>query len=89
MAEGQQVELIGQSVQKVTTLHQAVGRYGCSSERFEWKHVKGAVSIPLEEIGRNRSSLPEDKDAPVIAVCDVGRISVTGMLYLRSLVTRT
>ena len=56
-----------------------------SREQFERKHVKGAVSIPLKKIGRNRSSLPEDKDAPVIAVCDVGRLSVTGMLYLRSL----
>jgi rhodanese-related sulfurtransferase len=56
-----------------------------SKEQFESKHVKGAVSMPLEEIGRNRSSLPEDKDAPLIAVCGVGRLSVTGMLYLRSL----
>ncbi len=54
-------------------------------ERFEREHVQGAVSMPLEEIGRHRSSLPEDKDASVIAVCGVGRLSVTGMLYLRSL----
>ena len=54
-------------------------------ERFERKHVKGAVSMPLGEIGQYRSSLPEDRDAPVIAVCGVGRLSVTGMLYLRSL----
>ena len=56
-----------------------------SKEQFEQKHVKGAVSMPLKEIGRNRSSLPEDKDASLIAVCDVGRLSVSGMLYLRSL----
>ena len=56
-----------------------------SKERFERRHVKGAVNIPLGEIGHNRSSLPGDKDAPVIAVCDVGKISLIGMLYLKSL----
>ncbi len=53
--------------------------------QFDSKHVKGAVSMPLGEIGQYRSSLPEDRDAPVVAVCGVGRLSVSGMLYLRSL----
>ena len=56
-----------------------------SKEQFDRKHVKGAVGIPLKEIGQNRSSLPSDKDASVIAVCDVGKLSLIGMLYLKSL----
>jgi cysteine synthase/rhodanese-related sulfurtransferase len=56
-----------------------------SKERFERRHLSGAVNMPLAQLGQNRSSLPGDKDAPVIAVCDVGNVSLIGMLYLKSL----
>jgi len=56
-----------------------------TKEQFERQHIRGAVNVPLDDIGRNSSSLPEDKEAPVIAVCNVGRMSMTGMLQLRSL----
>ena len=54
-------------------------------ERYEQAHVAGAVNIPLEDMGKWASSLPEDKDAPIITVCNVGQTSITGLLYLKSL----
>jgi rhodanese-related sulfurtransferase len=54
-------------------------------EQFDQRHVKGAVSMPLKAIGQNRSSLPKEKDASLITVCDVGKLSLSGLLYLKSL----
>ena len=54
-------------------------------ERYERRHVQGAVSLPLEEIRRDRSGLPADREATIVTVCDVGNLSLSGMLYLKSL----
>jgi cysteine synthase/rhodanese-related sulfurtransferase len=54
-------------------------------ERFDYAHLPGAINIPLTELGRNASRLPDDKDRPIVCVCDVGNISANGMLYLKSL----
>ena len=47
--------------------------------------MKGAVSMPLEELRQDRSLLPESTDTLIITVCDVGNLSLSGMLYLKSL----
>jgi len=54
-------------------------------EKFEAGHVPGAVNIPLAELADSKSSLPKDKDAPILTVCDRGNISANGMIYLKAL----
>lgn len=56
-----------------------------AKEGFEPRHVDGAVNIPLAEIGQHHAALPGDKDAPLITVCNVGNMSLIGVLYLKSL----
>ncbi len=54
-------------------------------EKFETGHVPGAVNIPLAELTDSKSSLPKDKDAPILTVCGRGNISANAMIYLKAL----
>jgi cysteine synthase/rhodanese-related sulfurtransferase len=57
-------------------------------EEFEEEHAEGAINLPLaelEEQGGDHATLPPDKEAVIITVCNVGKISLTGMLLLKSL----
>ena len=54
-------------------------------DQYEAQHVRGAINIPLERLGESITSLPKDKDAPILCVCNRGNISANGMLYLKSL----
>jgi cysteine synthase/rhodanese-related sulfurtransferase len=54
-------------------------------DRYEGRHVAGAVNIPLAELPGAVSRLPADQDTPILCVCDRGNISANGMLYLKSL----
>ncbi len=48
-------------------------------------HPDGAFNVPLADIASGAPSvLPEDKDAPILAVCKVGERSLTGMLLLKA-----
>jgi len=48
-------------------------------------HVGGAINIPLQELSEHVSDLPEDRDTPVLAVCQLGNISLPAVLFLTSL----
>ena len=48
-------------------------------------HVRGAINIPLNELSERLSDLPEDRDTPILTVCQRGNISLTGVLFLTSL----
>jgi cysteine synthase/rhodanese-related sulfurtransferase len=52
---------------------------------FAEGHIEGAVNVPLDALGDKAAGLPKDKDAPIVTVCNVGRVSLTGMLILKSL----
>ena len=54
-------------------------------EKYAGGHLPKAVNIPLADLGASVARLPQDKDAPILAVCDRGNISANGMLYLKSL----
>ncbi|MFQ5516420.1 MAG: rhodanese-like domain-containing protein, partial [Acidimicrobiia bacterium] len=54
-------------------------------DEYREAHVPGAVNIPLEELGGHVAELPDDRDAPLLTVCQRGNISLTGALYLISL----
>ncbi len=48
-------------------------------------HVPGAVNIPLHELSEHVSDLPEDRNTPVLTVCQRGNISLPAVLFLNSL----
>jgi rhodanese-related sulfurtransferase len=54
-------------------------------EEFAARHLPKAVNIPLADLGASAKRLPQDKDAPILTVCNRGNISANGMLYLKSL----
>jgi cysteine synthase/rhodanese-related sulfurtransferase len=48
-------------------------------------HPEGAFNVPLADIASGAPSvLPDDKNAPILAVCKVGERSLTGMLLLKA-----
>ena len=55
------------------------------AEKYEARHVKGAVSIPLAGLGEAVANLPADKDYPILCVCELGNASANAMLYLKAL----
>ncbi|MCC7386608.1 MAG: pyridoxal-phosphate dependent enzyme [Deltaproteobacteria bacterium] len=54
-------------------------------DRYQAQHVAGSINIPLAQLGDSMSRLPEDRDHPIVCVCDLGNISANGMLFLKSL----
>ena len=56
-----------------------------SEPSYRRTHVEGAINIPLEELPDRIAELPEDRDTPVLTVCDRGNISLPGVLFLSSL----
>lgn len=48
-------------------------------------HIPGAVNTPLKEIEQHTSRFPEERTTPMLCVCYRGNISLTGVLYLKSL----
>ncbi len=49
------------------------------------QHVRGAKNIPLAELGARRGELPEQLEHPIVTVCNLGNLSISGMLVLQSL----
>ncbi len=56
-----------------------------SPEAHAKQHIRGAVSIPLAELGDRRGELPQDRQAPIVTVCFRGNMSISGMLVLQSM----
>ena len=55
------------------------------SETYRKKHVAGALNIPLKDLQGAIETLPQNKLAPILTVCNLGNISIHGMLYLNAL----
>ncbi len=55
------------------------------AEMFSDKAIAGSVNIPMEEIPDRVEDFPEDRDAPIVMVCGIGKFSKTWTLYLKSL----
>jgi len=52
---------------------------------FKRSHIPDAINIPLLELPDHLGELPDDRNAPVLSVCQVGNASLSGVLYLNSL----
>lgn len=55
-----------------------------SPEHYAESHIPGAVNIPQEELPRRGGELPEDRDAPIVTVCNIGKFSKHATLLLKS-----
>ncbi len=49
------------------------------------QHIPGALNVPLDDLTDLVPFLPEDLDKPLLAVCERGNISLSGVLFLSSL----
>ena len=57
-----------------------------SADEFAGGRAPGAINVPLPDlVGGYPSGLPEDKSAPIVAICKVGERSLYGMLLLKAL----
>ncbi len=54
-------------------------------ELFAKSTIPGAINIPMEVLAERRDELPEDRDAPIVMVCGIGKFSKNTVLYLKSM----
>ena len=54
-------------------------------DEFTGGHIPEAVNMPLGEMSDYAAHLPEDREAPVLVVCETGNRSLSGALFLASL----
>ncbi len=56
-----------------------------SEKEFNEEHIPGSVSIPLEEMRKKLSMLPELKIHEIVVYCAAGPRSATGQMYVSML----
>ncbi len=54
-------------------------------DEFRGGHIPEAVNMPLQEMSDYVAHLPEDREAPILVVCETGNRSLSGALFLASL----
>ncbi len=54
-------------------------------EAFAQEHLEGSINIPLDDLREDSHGLPGDRETQIITVCNVGKISLSGMLVLKSM----
>jgi rhodanese-related sulfurtransferase len=54
-------------------------------ELYDETRLPGSINIPQQELSDRKGELPEDRDAPIVMVCGIGKFSKRTMLYLKSL----
>jgi len=54
-------------------------------DEFTGGHIPEAVNMPLGEMSDYAAFLPEDREAPILVVCQTGNRSLSGALFLTSL----
>ena len=53
-------------------------------EHFAESHIPGSVNLPQEELPTRTAELPDDRNAPIVTVCNIGKFSKHVTLYLKS-----
>ena len=51
---------------------------------FAEEHIEGSINIPLDALNDQAAEVLSDKGQTVVTVCNIGRISLTGLLLLKS-----
>jgi len=55
-----------------------------SPEMFAEGHIPGSINIPQDDLGSRISDLPDDRDASIVTVCNIGKFSKHATLLLKS-----
>lgn len=53
-------------------------------EHYAESHLPGSVNIPQDDLSGRIAELPDDRDAPIVTVCNIGKFSKHATLYLKS-----
>lgn len=53
-------------------------------EMYAETHIPGSVNIPQQELSDRAGDLPDDRDAPIVTVCNIGKFSKHATLFLKS-----
>ena len=53
-------------------------------EHFDESHIPDSVNIPQEDLGSRSGELPDDRNAEIVTVCNIGKFSKQATLYLKS-----
>jgi len=53
-------------------------------EMYAKGHVAGSLNIPQDDLGTRLAELPEDRNAPIVMICGIGKFSKHTTLYLKS-----
>ncbi|HXV71325.1 MAG TPA: pyridoxal-phosphate dependent enzyme [Acidimicrobiia bacterium] len=56
-----------------------------SEDTFAIAHVPGAQNTPLLDLPERVDDLPSDRNAPVLTICQRGNLSLSAVLFLKSL----
>ena len=56
-----------------------------TDDEYRESHVPGAVNAPLLQMAERLSDFPEDRDTPILTMCQRGNISLSGVLFLNSM----
>jgi rhodanese-related sulfurtransferase len=51
---------------------------------YEDSHIEGSLNIPQADMAERINELPEDRDAPIVTVCNIGKFSKQVTLWLKS-----
>ena len=51
---------------------------------YQEAHIPGAINIPQDDIADRLSELPDDREAPIVTVCNIGKFSKHVTLWLKS-----
>lgn len=54
-------------------------------EHFAESRVPTSINIPQDDLGQRSGELPEDRDTPMVIVCNIGKFSKQATLYLKSM----
>lgn len=54
-------------------------------DMFAENRLAGSVNIPQDDLSDRLGDLPEDRDAPIVMICGIGKFSKFTTLYLKSL----
>lgn len=53
-------------------------------EMFAESHIPGSINIPEDDLPKRSGELPQDRDAAIITVCNIGKFSKHATLLLKS-----
>jgi cysteine synthase/rhodanese-related sulfurtransferase len=54
-------------------------------EHFAESRVPGSINIPQDDLRGRAQELPEDRDAAIVMICNIGKFSKEATLYLKSM----